>query len=193
MFAADPKARADLKPGTLYALIGENDWIYYGQVTPEKKVGFFHRRDREIATAEEILAAPLLAVVVVAYPSITRALRNGRWKKIGRFEIAGDLSAPRPEVQWPVGTLEVTVWFGDEPKLETTIDDPAIQDFELMAVWDAVHHIPARLTADFGVEPAEWHVGGPILRERKIKEESAARFPEPWHKLPVDWVPTSVR
>jgi hypothetical protein len=55
------------------------------------------------------------------------------------------------------------------------VEDPAIQDMELMAVWDAVEHIPARLTADFGTEEASWHVGGPIWRERRIKEEMAER------------------
>jgi hypothetical protein len=65
---------------------------------------------------------------------------------------------------------------------------------ELMAVWDAEHHIPSRLKADFGAEKGEWHVGGPILRERRIKEEIAARSTadQPWNRLPSDWVPTEV-
>jgi hypothetical protein len=70
------------------------------------------------------------------------------------------------------------------------VEDPVIQDMELMAVWDAVEHIPARLTADFGAEQADWHVGGPIWRQRRVKEEMAARFDERWHQLPSDWVPT---
>lgn len=45
-----------------------------------------------------------------------------------------------------------------------------------MAVWDAAEHIPARLAAEFGEEKAERHIGGPIWRERRIKEERAARF-----------------
>lgn len=61
-----------------------------------------------------------------------------------------------------------------------------------MAVWDAEHHIPGRLTADFGFEPSEWHIGGPISRERKIKEEMARRYPDaPWHQLPAGWVFTT--
>ena len=28
-----------------------------------------------------------------------------------------------------------------------------------MAVWDAQHHIPARLTADFGADERDWHIG----------------------------------
>lgn len=38
MLEANPKARAELKPGTLYALLGEQEWVYYGQVTTDKAV-----------------------------------------------------------------------------------------------------------------------------------------------------------
>ena len=180
--------------GALYAVSGEAGWIYYGQVTPEKKVGFFRRRDRQPAAAEEVLATPVMMVTSVAYPSITRALRNGEWEKLGRFSVVGELVAPKPSVQWPFGTLSVTVWNGDGPDYDTRVEDPAIQTMELMAVWDASEHIPARLTAEFGAEKAEWHIGGPIWRERRIKEEMAARFTDqPWHKLPDDWVPTNAR
>lgn len=180
--------------GTLYALVGDGGWVYYGQVTPEKKVGFFRRRDRETVAPEKVLTAPVMAVVSVGYPSITRALRGGRWKKLGRLPLVDGLGAPRPSVQWPVGTLVATVWIGDGPSHDTRVEDPAIQDMELMAVWDAVEHIPARLTADFGEEEAKWHVGGPIWRERRIKEEMAMRFTDqPWHKLPADWVSTATR
>jgi hypothetical protein len=194
MFEGDPKARADLKPGTLYALIGEAGWVYYGQVTPEKSVGFFHRRDREVADIPTILSSPVMSVVGVAYPSLTRALRAGQWSKLGRYEVVSELRSPRRLVQWPVGTLVVTVWEGTETVLETRVEDPAIQDLELIAAWDAEHHIPARLTADFGVEAPSWDVGGPIWRERRVKEEIAKRFADqPWHRLPADWVPTSAR
>jgi hypothetical protein len=84
----------------------------------------------------------------------------------------------------------VTVWGRDGLDHDTRVEDPVIQDMELMAVWDAVEHIPARLTADFGAEQADWHVGGPIWRQRRVKEEMAARFDERWHQLPSDWVPT---
>lgn len=78
MFDELPTARADMKPGTLYALVGDGGWVYYGQVTPEKKVGFFRRRDREAVEPEMVLTTPIMAVVSVGYPSITRALRGGR-------------------------------------------------------------------------------------------------------------------
>lgn len=194
MFEVEPKARADLKSGTLYALIGEGGWIYYGQVTPEKSVGYFHRRDREVADIPSILSSPIMAVVGVAYSSITRALRAGQWLKLGRYELVEELRSPRSLVQWPVGTLVVTVWKGAEIVNETRVEDPAIQNLELMAAWDAQYHIPARLTADFGAEEPGWDVGGPIWRERKVKEERAKRFPDqPSNRLPPDWVPTNAR
>jgi hypothetical protein len=137
-----------------------------------------------------VLATPIMSVISVGYPSITRALRSGRWKKLGRLPVVGELTTPRSSVQWPVGTLTVTVCTSDEPAYDTRVEDPAIQDMEIMASWDAIEHIPARLTAEFGAEQAEWHVGGPIWRERRIKEEMASRFPDqPWHALPGDWVP----
>lgn len=46
MFEPKPTARADMTAGTLYAVTGEGGWIYYGQVTPEKKVasGDYHSK-----------------------------------------------------------------------------------------------------------------------------------------------------
>lgn len=194
MFEEQPTARADLKAGTLYAVAGERGWVYYGQVTPEKNIGFFHRRDRIPVEADAVLSEPVMSVITVAYPSITRALRSGSWKKAGRFPLADELLDSRPSVQWSAGTLTVSVSMGDGPERVTSVDDPSIQNMERIAVWDAERHIPSRLTADFGKEQAEWHVGGPIRRERRIKEILAERFPDkPWHKLPSGWVPTSIR
>jgi hypothetical protein len=193
VFEANSTARADLTAGTLYALIGDGGWVYYGQVTPDKKVGFFRRRDREAIEPRKVIVEPVMTVVSVAYPSITRALRNGRWTKLGRLAVADELVAPRSSVQWPVGTLMVTVCTGDLLERDTRVEDPSIQHLELMAVWDALEHIPKRLTADFGVEPADWHVGGPIWRERRVKEEMAAGSDAACHRLPDDWVPTTKR
>ena len=39
MFEGNAKARADLKAGTLYAVMGQEQWVYYGQITPEKHDG----------------------------------------------------------------------------------------------------------------------------------------------------------
>lgn len=192
MFEANPKARADLTAGTVYAVTGDAGWLYYGQVTSDKAVGFFRYRGRNLEEPEVALAAPIMSVVNIAYPSITRALRSGKWRKLGRVSLVASLTEPRQAVQWSVGTLSVVVWSGAGPSYETRVEDPDIQSVELMASWDAEHHIPARLTADFGAEEAEWHVGGPVWRERRVKEEYARRFPDAaCHQLPPDWVPTS--
>ncbi|WP_294334981.1 hypothetical protein [uncultured Sphingomonas sp.] len=193
MFDPKPTARADLKAGTLYAVAGEGDWIYYGQVTPEKAIGFFRQRDKEPSKPIAVLAAPIMAVISVGYPSITRAIRSGRWQKLGRFPVVAGLIAPRPSVQWPVGALTVSVCISNHPPYDTRVEDPAIQDMERMAVWDAEAHLPARLTADFEAEVAEWHIGGPIWRERRVMEEIARRCPDqPWHSPPEDWVRTEM-
>ena len=65
MFEEKQTARADLTAGTLYAITGNDGWIYYGQVTPEKCVGFFQRRDRQLAEATDALAAPVMSVITV--------------------------------------------------------------------------------------------------------------------------------
>lgn len=192
MFEVSPKARADLTSGAVYAVNGEGGWIYYGQVTPEKKIGFFRFRSREIAEVSDVLAAPAMTIITVGVQSITSALRSGLWKKLGRFAVASAVAEPRPHVQWPVGTLTVTVWT-TEGAWDTRVEDPAIQDMEIMAGWDAEYHVAHRLMADFGEEKAPWHVGGPIWRERLIKQEAASRFPDqPWHALPEGWVPPKV-
>ena len=192
MFEGKPSSRADLKSGTLYAVCGEAQWIYYGQVSTDKRVGFFHRRDRNVASPTDILSTPLMTVIGVGYPSITRALRSGTWSKIGRFEVNSALKEPWPVVQWPAGTLVVGV-SGRHADYDTRVEDPAIQNMEVIASWDAEHHIPARLTADFGDEEGLWHIGGPVWRERRVKEEYARRFPDaPRHQLPPDWVRTNV-
>lgn len=192
MFDTLPKARAVLKAGTCYAVCGEENWIYFGQVGPDKQVGFFRERAKSLIDAEVVLRASIMSVVTVAYPSVSRALRLGHWKKLGQYPLAADLAVPPPSVLWSVGTLEVEVWDGTE-EYQTSVDDPRIQLMERAAVWDAVKHIPKRLTADLGEEEADWHVGGPIWRERKVVEEYARRFPDaPWHQLPFGWVPTSV-
>lgn len=65
-------------------------------------------------------------------------------------------------------------------------------DYTSVALWDAENHIGARLAANFGEEEAPWHIGGPVWRERRVKEESARRFPDaPWHQLPPGRVQTN--
>ncbi|MFC2967049.1 hypothetical protein [Acidimangrovimonas pyrenivorans] len=190
IFAPEPNARADLTAGTLYAVTGKPGWIYYGQVNPHRLVAFFQRRDRAIADANSVLSSPVMSLVFVAPPSIARALRSGRWKKLGRFAISQAVATARRVVQWPPFTTTVTIWDMEHPLHDTKARDPEIQALEVIAAWDAEQHIPERLTADSGAEPAAWHVGGPIWRARIQREAFARCFPErPAHGLPADWVP----
>lgn len=88
----------------------------------------------------------------------------------------------------------VTVWSGGQACRTTSVDDPAIQELEIIAAWDAVSHVPKRLTADFGAEPPTWHIGGPVWRQRLVKEAYAERFPDqPSHRLPAGWVMSNDR
>jgi len=111
-------------------------------------------------------------------------LRQGRWLKLGRAPLHTSLLEPRVYVQWPIGTSEVTVWrinavqghLRSETR-ETTIDDPAVQELEVAASWHAMQHVPGRLKADYGQEAVEWHIGGPVWRERRNAVEIARRDP----------------
>ncbi|WGM45537.1 hypothetical protein KOAAANKH_00400 [Brevundimonas sp. NIBR10] len=191
MFEPDPNARAVLAAGTLYAVVGTDGWIYFGQVTPLRRIGFLRYRSREIESPRRILSMPIMSEVTVSYPSIGNALRNGVWKRIGKAEMHPDLAVPRDQVQWPVGNSTLTVWPGDGgAPYDARPDDPAIQSLEIVAAWDADCHIPDRLPADF--DPArEEPLLGPILRVRRGKERLAQQFPDvPWHALPADWVST---
>ena len=189
IFEADTKARADMKPGTLYAISGSLGHIYHGQVTTDKSIGFFHRRDSHLPRPEDILSSSIMSVVTVAYPSITRALRSGIWQKLGRFPLADQLMKLPSRVHWPVGALMVTVCGDDGSEHETSVDDPSIQNLELMMVWDAEHHIPNRLEADFEDKPERWKTGGTVLQKRLQMQESAQQFPDKsWLALPENWV-----
>ena len=192
------KPESSLQAGTLYAIWGIADWIYYGQVAVDKSVAFFSRRDRKIVAGADILASPVMSRVGVDFASVGRAVRSGAWKKLGKYPLREELGSLRPVVQWPVGTLDVTVWIGQVQNGLTRVEDPAIQNLEIIAAWDAVYHIPARLAVDYAPDEAihtvanAWSIGGPIWRERRVKEELARRFGKPGHELPADWVPTGL-
>jgi len=199
MFEENPKARSDFKAGTLYAIWGIADWIYYGQVTVDKSVAFYFRRDRKIASSADVLASPIMSRMGIVYASVGQALRSGAWKKLGRYPLRDELGSVRPVVQWPVGTLDVTVWVGHVQSRVTRVEDPSIQNLEIIAGWDAVYHVPARLAVDYAPDEAihtvanVWSIGGPIWRERRVKEELARHHSDkPWHELPADWVPTGL-
>ena len=191
MFDGDPKARADLTAGTLYAIAGKSGWIYYGQVAQDKAIGFFRRRDPNLAEPEAVLSSNVMTTVGVAYPSIGRALRSGRWKKLGRFPLHKELQKIRHSVQWPVGTLKVTVWAGGKPSHDTRVEDPAIQNMEIIAAWDAEHHLPPRLTADIGDARMQLEVATTVVpgrsgaSGRSKVSVTAESFPiQPWPGSP---------
>src|SRR4051812_14688286 len=70
MFEENPKARADLRAGTLYAIWGPADWIYYGQIAADKSVAFYLRRDRHIAAAGDVLISPIMSRMGVDHGSV---------------------------------------------------------------------------------------------------------------------------
>jgi hypothetical protein len=176
---------------------GGEGWIYYGQVSANKGcIGFFRHRTPSIEQPETVLTFPLMSRVGIAWPSLGRALRAGRWQLLKQVQLHEDFAKPYGVAQCPIGTNKVRVWVhADLPgqpaailkTWDTRIDDPEIQDFEVISAWDAEYHIPARLKADYGAEEADWHVTGPVWRHRKVRLESAKRFPDqPWHRLPTD-------
>ena len=191
MFEPQPSARADHSIGTLYAVTGENGWIYYGQVTAAGQLAFLRRRDRAQSPSADVLGEEVMSQVSVDRASLGPALRAGAWTKLGRFDPHPATVHGPDMVQWPFGTLTVTVWTNEQPRYSTRVEDPAIQHLEVKASWHATRHIPARLTADFGAEAAQWWVGGPLWRHRRVKEAYARLYPDrPWHRLPPDWVST---
>ena len=187
-FHKAPRARANLKPGAVYAIDGGDSFIYYGQVAPNKQLGFFRCRSRR-PLVQRALASPMMSRFIVSLPSIGRALRSGAWQSLGQHELRSELVEEPIFVQWPVGTLEVTLWKGGRILKTTQVHDPKIQAFEIIAAHDAEFHVPARLKADFTQARDAWRVGGSIWRERLKKQELARRHPEePWHALPAQWV-----
>jgi hypothetical protein len=195
--ARAPQAKASRAPGTLYAINGGEGWFYYGQDSAQGDIGFLRHRTSDIERRPEIvLPYPLMSRVCIEWPSLERALRTGRWHFLGGAPVHPDLAKPYGVVLCPVGTNNVQVWvYQDRPgqpativrTWHTRIDDPEIQNFEVASAWDAEHHIPQRLKADFGEEEADWHVSGPVWRHRDVKLEYARRFPDqPWHQLPTD-------
>jgi hypothetical protein len=198
MFGADPKARGDLSPGTLYAVAGaDGRSIFYGQVCRDKTFGFFRVRHSQLSDPSGVITAPVMSRFGVSYPSVGAALRSGAWKNVGKAKLADELDGEGTYVQWPAFTLEVQVWRGSDVIGKTRVEDPAIQHLEIIAAWDAGHHVPLRLLVDFAPEEAAtissnvWSVGGPVWRQRRVREEMARRFPGGPHALPADWVPTT--
>jgi len=160
-FPSAPRARADLKPGSLYAIDGGDSFVYYGQVAANKQVGFFRFRNQSVS-ATEALSAKIMSRFGVSYPSIGLALRAGVWVSLGRYELRIELIEEPVLVQWPVGTLEVTLWKGGTVIGTTRVHDSKIQNLEIIAAYDATFHVPPRLRADFAQAQDAWSVGGSV-------------------------------
>ena len=189
-FEPSPNARASLRAGTLYAIDGGDSHIYFGQVAADKSIGFFKHRSTQLSSTETVITSGVMSRFGVHYPSIGEALRSGAWMKLGLCELHKDLLEPPTLVQWPVGTLDVTLWKSGTALKTTKVHDPEIQNMEVIMAYDAIYHVPDRLKADFMPSPDSWSAGGSVWRERFKKEQMALRFPEqPWHALPPDWVP----
>lgn len=195
-FVADRSLKASWRPGTLYAVDGGEGWLYYGQVTWDEAIGFLKFRSSQLVDIENIQSFETMCRVSVSRPSVGRALRDGYWKNLGTRILHENWSKPFGLAQCPVFTNYITAslhqFSGNKKgavlrKWQTRIDDPEVQDFEVISSWDALFHMPMRLKADFGAESAPWHVIGPVRRFRKVREEYARRFPEtPGHRLPPD-------
>ena len=136
-----------MKAGTLYAIDGGDSFIYYGQVAPNAQLGFFRFRSQVVSIAEA-LSARIMSRFAVLRASVGEALRSGAWLHLGRHELRSELAEEPVLVQWPVGTLEVTLWKGAAVLGTTQVHDPAIQDLEIIAAYDAVFHVPTRLRAE---------------------------------------------
>ena len=79
-------ARANLKPGTCYAIDGGDAYIYFGQVAFKGECGFFRHRSQN-ASLPEALAAPLMSRFGVLRSSIGAALRLGKWLYLAQQEV----------------------------------------------------------------------------------------------------------
>lgn len=199
MFGPNPAARSDLKAGTIYAVAAPDGSIFFGQVCADKSFAFFRARETRPVSFEPSASMPVMSRFSVNLPSVGDALRAGIWMRTGRAALSPELELENTYVQWPVGTLNVQVWRGPAIISRTRVEDSAIQDIERMSAWDADAHVPLRLLVDFApddaarVSPTAWAVGGPIWRERRVREEYARRSPGGPRDLPLDWVATSQR
>lgn len=189
-FPKDPKARASFSQGTIYA-VSVDDFIFYCQVAVNQSLGFFKVRSNELLDINDVLSYPIMSRFGISRPSLGRALKEGHWKKLGKGKLNVELSQSAPSVQWPVGELKVSVWLDGAVIKETSAFDPQIQSYEIIMAYDAISHVPERLSVDYADDPEQFESGGTVWRQRKLKEYLATKFPTaPYHKLPDEWVHT---
>ena len=187
-FSKDPKARASKSPGMLYA-ITDGNFIYYGQVSIDGSMGFFKVRSVAELNPKDVVQNPVMSRFGIHQPTIGQALREGHWKKLGKYELHQDLKVTRPIVQWPSLELNVSVWLDGKVIKNTSAFDPEIQEYEVIMAYDAIDHVPRRLAVDFEESSNDLEYGGPVWRHRKLKEHFAKKFPDmEHHELPEEWV-----
>jgi hypothetical protein len=188
-FDVIPKAKSSSKPGSVYAIAGEDDYIYYGQISADKTIGFYNFRTNSIGTLEEVVSQPIMSRFLVNFPSIGRAMRKGLWLKMGNAKFPEQLNNTMDMAQWPVGELTISIWRDGKVIKNTSVFDPTIQDVEVMQAYDADYHVIERLKADYETPDNCFEVGGSIKRERRLKEMLAQKHQDkPWHHLPDNWV-----
>jgi len=177
------------KPGTVYAIAGLNDYIYYAQIASDQTIGFFKFRSTSVQDFELVSTYPIMSRFVVSFPSIGRALRSGMWLKQGVHGLISELNNSLEMAQWPVGELNVSIWKDDKVIKNMSVFDPDIQQIEVIQAYDADYHVNDRLQADFEDPENIFEVGGSISRERKIKEMLAEKHSDQsWHQLPDGWI-----
>ena len=151
----------------VYAVSGQDGWIYWARVKSELQIGFFRCRSKSLSDAEVALTHEVMVELMLSIPSIGRALRSGAWKRIGVRSIGDSLAKQRLKVRWSEGDVIATVHaLGAEGGYQTSYDDPEIQDLDIIAAWDAEHHVPSRLSAENEGEPEKNRFGGPVWQER---------------------------
>lgn len=190
-FKPASNTKANLRPGALYAIDGGDSYIYYGQIAPDKSLGFFRYRSTTITKGDDVLAREIMSRFGVNYQSIGIALRSGQWLSLGKYPVHDELTKTPKLVQWPMGTLDVTIWQGNKVLCKTKVHDPEIQNFEVIISYDAGNSVPKRLVEDYEPSEESWKVGGSVLRMRIKKEKLAEQSDnQPWHILPESWVHT---
>lgn len=163
--AAGPQ-RANLGLGYVYAITGSDGMTYAGQIATQNMVGFFRWRGA-LPEVNAALECPLMFRCGVSRDSVGRALRAGVWKSLGLRDLHAELRKEPVLVQWPTFSSHAKLWQGEQIVGITPIDDPAIQQLEVIAAWHAQHHIPHRLTAEYHNDDSAWSWRGRVVDVRR--------------------------
>ncbi|PPC79273.1 hypothetical protein C4K68_00785 [Pokkaliibacter plantistimulans] len=77
-FEPQPKARANLKAGTLYAIDGQDGYIYYSQVSGSEDFGFFKYRSTDLESISSFIDSDIMSRFIVSRPSVGRTSSQRR-------------------------------------------------------------------------------------------------------------------